>query len=170
MYYYPSQQKIVNPTEFRENVRRKLAKELNIPVQSAAAINLEKGIFNFAIKEGASRKIVKKWENPAFVFIYADRWKTIMLNLDGSMQEDPECLAEMTHQELKPDHWTELISQKQKRDSFRFAKRVGSSTDMFTCKKCHKKDCTYYEMQTRSADEPATIFITCQNCGKHWKI
>jgi transcription elongation factor S-II len=28
---------------------------------------------------------------------------------------------------------------------------------------------TYYEMQTRSADEPMTVFVSCLNCGKNWK-
>jgi len=46
---------------------------------------------------------------------------------------------------------------------------IQASTDMFTCKKCKSKRTTYYEAQIRSADEPATIFITCIDCGKHWK-
>merc|ERR1719181_1577294 len=31
-------------------------------------------------------------------------------------------------------------------------------TDMFQCSKCRKKRCTYYQKQTRSADEPMTTF------------
>ena len=44
-----------------------------------------------------------------------------------------------------------------------------ASTDMFTCRKCKSKKCSYYELQTRSADEPSTIFVTCLECGKNWK-
>lgn len=40
---------------------------------------------------------------------------------------------------------------------------------MFKCSKCKSDKTTYYEMQTRSADEPMTAFITCLNCGKRWK-
>lgn len=29
---------------------------------------------------------------------------------------------------------------------------------------------TYYQMQTRSADEPMTTFVTCVNCGNRWKF
>ena len=29
--------------------------------------------------------------------------------------------------------------------------------------------CTYYQLQTRSADEPMTTFVTCINCGNRWK-
>ena len=32
-----------------------------------------------------------------------------------------------------------------------------------------KKKCTYYQLQTRSADEPMTTFITCLNCNNKWK-
>ena len=43
------------------------------------------------------------------------------------------------------------------------------ATDMFKCGRCHKREATFYELQTRSADEPMTKFITCVNCGNHWK-
>lgn len=42
--------------------------------------------------------------------------------------------------------------------------------DMFECPKCHKRKTTFYEMQTRSADEPMTVFITCINCKHRWRI
>ena len=56
-----------------------------------------------------------------------------------------------------------------KRDVSKFNTNTQASTDMFTCRKCKSKRCTYYELQTRSADEPATIFVTCLDCGKNWK-
>lgn len=40
---------------------------------------------------------------------------------------------------------------------------------LFTCKKCKSKKTTYYQMQTRSADEPMTTFVTCTNCNNRWK-
>ncbi|XP_051138222.1 transcription elongation factor TFIIS isoform X2 [Andrographis paniculata] len=45
-----------------------------------------------------------------------------------------------------------------------------ASTNEFTCGRCKKKECTYYQMQTRSADEPMTTYVTCVNCGNHWKF
>jgi transcription elongation factor S-II len=81
----------------------------------------------------------------------------------------PENVAFMTHQELNPEHWKEYIERKIKRDSSKYTTNIEASTDMFTCKKCKSKKCTYYELQTRSADEPTTVFITCLDCGKHWK-
>ncbi len=46
----------------------------------------------------------------------------------------------------------------------------GATTDMFRCGKCKQRQCTYYQLQTRSADEPMTTFITCTNCNNRWKI
>ena len=40
--------------------------------------------------------------------------------------------------------------------------------DMFTCGKCGTQKTKYYTKQTRSADEPETIFITCEN-GHRWR-
>ena len=45
-----------------------------------------------------------------------------------------------------------------------------ASTDAFKCGKCGKRECTYYQLQTRSADEPMTTFVTCVNCDNRWKF
>ena len=43
-------------------------------------------------------------------------------------------------------------------------------TDQFQCGKCKQRKCTYYQMQTRSADEPMTTFVTCIVCNNRWKF
>ena len=167
---------IKSPDTFRENIRKKLNGILNCN-DPTVTINLEKGIFNYAIKEASNRKIVKKWENRAFAQIYIDKLRTIYMNLKNpdllqqikNAEITSQSVAFMTHQELNPARWKTLIDQKIKRDASKFTTNIQASTDMFTCKKCKSKKCTYYELQTRSADEPATIFVTCLDCGKHWK-
>lgn len=52
----------------------------------------------------------------------------------------------------------------------RGATSAQAETDMFKCGKCKGRKCTYFQMQTRSADEPMTTFVTCVNCGNHWKV
>jgi transcription elongation factor S-II len=164
------------PQQFRINIKNKLSEKIGTQYIKVAS-NLEKAIFNYAIKEATQKKIIKKWENPYFKQLYVDRLRTIVNNLKHteiiqqlqSEELKPQVFAFMTHQEMNPSRWSTLIQQKIKRDASKFNTNIEASTDMFTCKKCKSKKCTYYELQTRSADEPATIFITCLDCGKHWK-
>jgi len=164
---------IDNPILFRENVRQKLNEVLKNEKNS---LNLEKGIFNYSIKEADLKKIVKKWDNKGFVQIYLDRLRSIYLNLNENIIEQinnetikPHTVAFMTHQDLSPNKWTELINAKSKRDQYKFETNLEAATDTFTCRKCKSNKCTYYLQQTRSADEPMTIFVTCIDCGQRWK-
>jgi transcription elongation factor S-II len=165
---------IDNPSSFRKNICNKL---LPIIGDETKCINLEKGIFNYALKEGTSQKIIKKWDNPYFVQLYLDRMRSVYINLKNNdlleqIKNDeitPQTLAFMTHQEMNQNRWKDLLDQKIKRDANKYNTNTQASTDMFTCRKCKSKRCTYYELQTRSADEPATIFVTCLDCGKNWK-
>eukprot|EP00191_Tetraselmis_sp_GSL018_P020298 CAMPEP_0177592068 /NCGR_PEP_ID=MMETSP0419_2-20121207/8351_1 /TAXON_ID=582737 /ORGANISM="Tetraselmis sp., Strain GSL018" /LENGTH=309 /DNA_ID=CAMNT_0019082887 /DNA_START=328 /DNA_END=1254 /DNA_ORIENTATION=+ len=43
-----------------------------------------------------------------------------------------------------------------------------ATTDQFQCAKCKQRKTRYFQMQTRSADEPMTTFVTCVNCGNRW--
>ncbi|OQS54859.1 TFIIS [Ecytonucleospora hepatopenaei] len=48
--------------------------------------------------------------------------------------------------------------------------KIQAETTMFKCSKCKQNKCTYYQMQTRSCDEPMTTFVTCTTCGNCWKF
>ena len=119
-----SSRKIENPELFRSNIRKKLDEKLNNEKNSS---NLEKGIFNYTLKEADQRKIIKKWDNKYFIQIYLDRLRTIYTNLNDNIVEQvtsgaikPHIVAFMTHQELQPDKWTALIDAKSKRDANKF--------------------------------------------------
>lgn len=168
--------RIENPEVFRKNFSKKIAEKIHHISDEKIPINIERAIFNWAIKESTAKKIIKKWENPAFVLLYTERARTIFSNFSEEIIEyiasgelTPEKFVFMTHQEMNMKRWNELIEKKKKRDESKYAKNIEASTNMFTCKKCRSKKCTYYELQTRSADEPATIFVTCLDCGKNWK-
>jgi DNA-directed RNA polymerase subunit M/transcription elongation factor TFIIS len=50
-----------------------------------------------------------------------------------------------------------------------YSKELKNQEGLFKCGRCKSMKTTYYEMQTRSADEPMTVFVSCHNCGKNWK-
>jgi len=164
---------INNPDNFRCNIRNKLNEKIK---NINASLNLEKGIYNYSIKEAEKHKIIKKWDNKLFVEIYLNHLRTILYNLTQNWIEEinngtiqPHKLAFMTHQELNHKKWDKLIELKSIRDKNKFEINMAAATDTFTCRKCKGKNCTYYLQQIRSADEPMTIFVTCCDCGNRWK-
>ena len=168
-----SLQKIDNPDLFRSNIRNKLNEKLKNEKNS---LNLERGIFNYALKEAERQKVVKKWDNKHFVQIYIDRLRSIVSNLSEEIVKNisdgtvlPHVVAFMTHQEINHEKWAKLIDLKTKRDKNKFEVNMAAATDTFTCRKCKGNQCTYYQLQIRSADEPMTTFISCIQCGNRWK-
>lgn len=168
-----------NSEEFRKNVRNKIKEKLEL--QEGMANNIEINIFNYTVNQCKDRNIVRKWDNKYFVQIYTDKFRSIYNNINPINDKNKEILknikdkkistkniAFMSHQELKPYLWKELIDAKINRD-----KNIGKDEDMlatdeFTCFKCKKNKCTYYQLQTRSADEPMTTFVSCLICGNKW--
>lgn len=39
----------------------------------------------------------------------------------------------------------------------------------FKCRRCKGTRTSHYAMQTRSSDEPMTVFVCCLNCGCRWR-
>ena len=165
---------IENPEEFRTNVVSKLD---NIIKNNKISTNLEKGIFNYSLKQCEEKKLIKKWSNEYFIIIYVQKLKTILFNISNedlynriiNKKIKSHEIAFMSHQELRPDLWDELLELKKIKDENKFKPNIEASTDDFTCGKCKSKKCTFYQLQTRSADEPMTTFVTCLDCGNRFK-
>lgn len=81
-------------------------------------------------------------------------------------------LAKMTPEEMASDEMKK-IREKFVKDAINDAQLAtvqGTTTDLLKCGKCKKRDCTYNQIQTRSADEPMTTFVMCNACGNRWKF
>ena len=91
-----------------------------------------------------------------------------LLNEILSKNINPEDIAKLVYN-IFPENWKELLNEKSKRDELKYKLKPEAMTDQFKCRKCYSRSCSYYEVQTRSADEPMTQFITCLNCKNRWK-
>uniref|UniRef100_A0A3P9JUQ1 Transcription elongation factor A (SII), 3 n=1 Tax=Oryzias latipes TaxID=8090 RepID=A0A3P9JUQ1_ORYLA len=81
-------------------------------------------------------------------------------------------IASMSAEEMASDELKQLrnvLTQEAIREH-QMAKTGGTTTDLLQCGKCNKKNCTYNQVQTRSADEPMTTFVLCNECGYRWKF
>ena len=165
---------VTDPDVFRANVKMNLGGMLD---NDKAGDNLERGIYNYVLKVAAEKNIVKKWENAYFVQLYVDKFRTVYVNLKRpevkKLITDKKIkahkLAFMTHQEMLPKKWARLIEDLKIKNQNKYTPKIEASTDNYTCYKCMSKECSYYQLQTRSADEPMTTYVTCIKCGNRWK-
>lgn len=166
--------KISNPIQFRENVKAKFSIILK---NDKSGDNLERSIYNNTLQMAEEKHIVKKWENIYFAALYINKFRMIYVNLQNESILDlilsnkikSKELPFMTHQQMLPDKWDPLIADLKIKNQNKYTPKIEASTDNFTCYKCKSKECSYYQLQTRSADEPMTTFVTCINCGTRWK-
>ncbi len=145
--------------------------------------HLEQSVFEATLKNAERHFIPKNWKSPQFTELYRQIIRSIISNIHpkspvknprllNRIQEGEfnlEELASMTSYEMFPEKWFMLRDKQLQREQKILEGNKSRATDQFKCRRCNKRECTYYELQTRSADEPMTIFITCLNCGKEWR-
>merc|ERR1712228_951842 len=83
-----------------------------------------------------------------------------------------EKLATMTSEEMASSEMKSLrdVFTKESIKDHQMAKTGGTMTSLFKCGRCGKSSCSYNQLQTRSADEPMTTFVFCNDCGHRWKF
>ena len=172
---------IENPTMFKENIVKVIKnitdKKGNKINKDYRCENIEKSITNYSRDEANKRNIIKRWDNPYFVLIYTERIRTIIYNLKNTdmierinnKELKSADIGYMSHQEMDIERWREMIEQKKKRDKSKTQLSFNIEEGEFICRKCGSNKTTYYQMQTRSADEPMTTFVQCTQCPARWK-
>jgi DNA-directed RNA polymerase subunit M/transcription elongation factor TFIIS len=150
------------------------------------ADQIEKGILEFSMIQISSDTSANHTHYPVrgdsadvinfVVTYYYTKIHDICLNLDTTNKKinnqtlnpaliegsiDPYFVAFMTPQQLHPARWSKELEKRRVAEATGDNKKV---TDIYKCRKCGERKSTTSQMQTRSADEPPTIFVTCLVC------
>lgn len=163
---------VTDPSAFRQGVRQLIAGR-SLPGE---ATNIEIAVYNHAVTQAKEAGIERRWKNPAFVDLYRRRLRTVYRNSTDSalLQREldaPERLrrAAGSPEGMNPERWARAREAKQAREASLIAPKVEASTDTFRCGRCKSRKCSFYQLQTRSADEPMTTYVTCLECANRWK-
>jgi transcription elongation factor S-II len=175
----------------RETIIQKLSELL---LNEKKAKNVERSIYNWSIqslKNNLLHHVNDKkynndltWDNLRFRNMYTGKCRSILFNLRNPTNpsflqkvlngEVPtQTIANLSPKEIFPDLW-EPILQKKLEKEMKALKNQGLMLEQAvegsrSCSKCKCRKIHYYELQTRSADEPMTIYYTCLQCSNRWK-
>ena len=168
----------------KDPIRRKYIDLFTTEVNDQTiALKLEQSIYNMSIYSARERCIKRRWDNVLFHRLYVSKIRSVYSNISEtsyiqnpdfkqkllSGEIDPNKLDKLSVYDIYPDNWSELLDKKIQRDKLKYEMKPTAMTDQFKCRKCGSRSCSYYEVQTRSADEPMTQFISCLDCGNRWK-
>lgn len=143
-------------------------KELN---DMESAICIEAGIFEFAL----IYSLIKNITDSLIPSLYNDKTNEIINSIQNikSLKKriqqksfEIQQVAFMSPSELNPPGWADIVRKNKLRD---YKKKNMAATDLYKCYKCGESRCQIIQLQTRSADEPMTNFITCLVCHHQFK-
>lgn len=174
------------------------------PGKSVKAKNAELAVYNWAVTHTEKNHIMIKnkyeqempsWENPLFRWRYKQRLMSVLFNLKNNtdmIKVKPRELETLTPGQMWPDgpygQTERKLRERETTMEMAKAKTDAEYEGILTCPKCKSKKTSYYQMQTRSADEvsfllrlfisskrrltisqPATNFCSCL-CGHRWRF
>jgi len=164
----------------REFLKRKVFyRDTKNSAENAAA--LETRVYNWSIDRSDGLEMVPTWSCPRFKSLYTQKILGLQLNL--THPKNPDLWNRLVNREITytwlvdalpydmfPSLWTPVMEQvAMKRLRRETSVNADTAPDgAFTCK-CKSRKTHYYQLQTRSADEPMTTFVSCISCGNRWK-
>lgn len=167
-------------------IRDKVVSNFEEMMSHDLAVEFESAILHVVSEQAVKEGIDVDWNNRVFWNLYRSRCISFYENLRGSQsyvkngeewltklksgEITPRALAELTAVDLCPARWKASIERIIEAEKKLYSKDSSAAIFMW-CSGCKKKTkCDYYQMQTRSADEPMTTFVTCLECDRRWKF
>jgi DNA-directed RNA polymerase subunit M/transcription elongation factor TFIIS len=143
----------------------------------------EQSIYNYIIEKSMVNNIIRSWDNDTFKNLYILKISSFYNNLNKdsylknytfydrilSGEITPSNINKLHLYDINPNSWIELINKKLKSDKIKNELKPTAMTNLYRCSRCKSRECSFYEVQTRSADEPMTQFITCLKCNNRWR-
>ena len=143
----------------RDRVREKFESE-----------EIEVAILNRCINDAQKWFVDIDWTNTVFVDMYRSRAVSLYPYREMANDMDVTKFVDSTLVDLDPGRWKAMIQSIIDKKKAMYSKKSTASIFLH-CSSCKKKTrCDFYQLQTRSADEPMTTFVTCLECDKKWKF
>lgn len=148
--------------------RNKVLTELNKKFENEIAIDIEQSIYIFSQKyaddNGTPFLLENIYDSKSDEILSILNNKNLMFIIQAIKKGNinPKKIAFMKPAELNPNKFKDIIKKKEIEE---MRLKDKGSTSTFECKKCKKNKTSVVEKQVRSGDEPATLFITCLECG-----
>jgi DNA-directed RNA polymerase subunit M/transcription elongation factor TFIIS len=131
---------------------------------------IEHAILTRSVSDAQKWFIDIDWSNSVFVDMYRSRAVSLYRYRDLAKNMTATEFVDSTAVDLNPKRWTSIIEALIEKEKAMYSKKSTASIFMY-CSSCKiKTKCDYYQLQTRSADEPMTTFVTCLECDKRWKF
>lgn len=145
---------------------------------------IENSIYNYTIKQSEIKGIDINIEDNYFKRIYVNKIISLYNNFDKKSYVknsnflnsvitndiNIDNIAFLSPQEINKEHWKKYMDKQNATDEFLYSRTVGTRTNEYKCGRCKERNCTYYQLQVRSSDEPMTTFVNCLNCGNRWSF
>ena len=141
------------------------------------SIKIELSVFEFSLLYCINNDVDKKFLSS----IYEDKLSNILENLNPlsklnnklflekilSGVINPSYVAFLSPSQLFPEKWSHIIKKKEYRE---WRENNMAYSDTYKCSKCGQRKSKISLAQTRGADEPMTIFVSCLVCYNTFKF
>lgn len=141
------------------------------------SIRIELSVFEFSLLYCINNDVEYKF----FKSIYEDKLLNIMENLnpDSKLKNktlltnvlsgviNPSHVAFLSPSQLFPEKWAHIVKKKEYRE---WRENNIAYSDAYKCSKCGERKSKISLAQTRGADEPMTIFVSCLVCYNTFKF
>lgn len=136
--------------------------------------NIENGCYDFSKQYCVNNNL------ELFFAVYKDTVNNLLFNIRrkhstildiikdiNKSKFNPYNLAFLKPEEIDKDNWIRIILRKNNTEE-----KLNNlpTIEWRKCRECHNKKFFFYQLQTRSADEPITTFYICKECNKTYRI
>lgn len=151
--------------------------KLSTHMDPAYAREMERSVLDYTKKSCVSKKMKEvRWSDIKVRRLYLRKLRSVLTNVQPLLKlvEDKDIalceVAFVDHQQMRPDIYADILETIEKRQKLTVlvdAEEDSGYEGILKCEACGSFRTTYVTMQTRSADEPETIYMKCFQCGNN---